>query len=111
MQTKQLIGIDDFAKIDIRVGTVVECTEISGSHSILRLTVDFGAGISRTVLSGLKKWYSPADLLGHSFVFIINLAPRVLMGEESQGMMLTIESEPPALLPVAPEIAPGSRLL
>ncbi|WP_433208707.1 hypothetical protein ACQP1G_21625 [Nocardia sp. CA-107356] len=42
---------------------------------------------------------------------MVNLAPRVLMGEESQGMMLTIESEPPALLPVAPEIAPGSRLL
>ncbi|MFC9876234.1 methionine--tRNA ligase [Nocardia salmonicida] len=106
-----MIEIDDFTKIDIRVGTVVECTEIAGSHSILRLTVDFGDGVSRTVLSGLKKLYSPADLLGYSFAFIVNLRPRVMMGQESQGMMLTIESDPPALLPVSPEIAPGSRLL
>jgi methionine--tRNA ligase beta chain len=90
---KPIIEYDDFAKLDLRVGTVVECVEKEGSEKLLRLTVDFGEDGTRIILSGIKKWYAPEDLQGKQFVFVFNLAPRKMMGEESQGMLLAAEGE------------------
>src|SRR3954470_17624508 len=90
---KPIITIDDFAKLDLRVGTVIGCVEKEGSEKLLRLTVDFGEEGTRNILSGIKQWYKPDDLKGKQFVFVFNLAPRKMMGEESEGMILAAEGE------------------
>ena len=88
---KPIITYDDFAKLDLRVGTVIECVEKEGSEKLLRLTVDFGEEGTRNILSGIKKWYKPEDLKNKQFVFVFNLAPRKMMGENSEGMILAAE--------------------
>jgi methionine--tRNA ligase beta chain len=88
---KPIITYDDFAKLDLRVGTVINCAEKEGSDKLLRLTVDFGEEGTRNILSGIKKWYKPADLIDKQFVFVFNLAPRKVMGEDSEGMILAAE--------------------
>src|SRR6266567_1080499 len=89
---KPIISYEDFAKLDLRVGTVINCEEKEGSEKLLRLTVDFGEEGTRTIFSGIKKWYMPEDLKGKQFVFVFNLAPRKMMDEESQGMLLAADS-------------------
>ena len=81
------IKYDDFAKVEFLVGEIKEATEVKGSEKLLRLQVDFGEENLRTVFSGIKKWYSPADIIGKKTVFITNIAPRKIMGEESQAMI------------------------
>lgn len=108
---KPTIAYDDFAKLDLRVGTVTECVEKEGSEKLLRLTVDFGADGTRNILSGIKQWYKPKDLLGKQFIFVFNLAPRKMMGEESQGMILAAEGKrKPALLKPNSKTREGSQI-
>jgi methionyl-tRNA synthetase len=109
---KPIITYEDFAKLDLRVGTVIECVEKEGSDKLLRLTVDFGEHGQRNILSGIKKWYKPADLKDKQFVFVFNLAPRKMMGEASEGMILAAEGEkkPQPLKPKA-KVPPGSSIL
>ena len=108
---KPIITYEDFAKLELRVGTVINCEEKEGSDKLLRLTVDFGEEGTRTIFSGIKKWYSPEDLKDKQFVFVFNLAPRKMMDEESQGMLLAADGEKP--LPLKPESkAPnGAKIL
>ena len=108
---KDIITIDDFAKLDIRVGTVLDCVQKEKSDKLLRLTVDFGEDGVKTILSGIKAWYSPEDLKGHQFAFVLNLAPRKMMGEESQGMLLTADSDVPLPLSPRAQVKPGSRVI
>lgn len=108
---KPIITIDDFAKLDLRVGTVTNCEEKEGSEKLLRLTVDFGEEGTRTILSGIKQWYNPEDLKGKQFVFVFNLAPRKMMGEESQGMLLAADGEKPLPLTPSEQTTPGSTVL
>lgn len=99
---KPIVSFDDFSKLDLRVGTVIDCVEKEGSDRLLRLTVDFGGEGARNILSGIKKWYKPEDLKSKQFVFIINLEPRQIMGEDSQGMLLAADGkngEPQPLKP------------
>lgn len=108
---KPTITYDDFAKLDLRVGTVINCEEKEGSDKLLRLTVDFGEHGTRNILSGIKQWYKPEDLKNKQFVFVFNLAPRKMMGEESQGMLLAAgEDTPKPLIPYA-ELPNGSPVL
>ncbi len=95
---KPIINYDDFAKLDLRVGTITECVEKEGSEKLLRLTVDFGEEGTRNILSGIKQWYRPIDLVGKQFVFVLNLAPRKMMGEESEGMILAADGTKPLLI-------------
>lgn len=83
--------IDDFAKLEFKVGTVLEASDIEGSERLLKLIVDLGEEKPRQILSGIKQWYAPEDLVDKQFVFISNLEPRMLMGLESQGMILAAE--------------------
>ena len=141
---KSMVSIDDFAKLEFKVGTIIEAEELEGSDKLLKLTVDFGntsvisrsdndEAISRedlsessntlnssepteqkdirTILSGIKQWYKPEELKGHQFVFITNLAPRKMMGIESQGMIMAAEGEnkPIPLIPSEP-VPPGSKI-
>jgi methionine--tRNA ligase beta chain len=97
---KPIISFDDFAKLDLRVGIVTACVKKEGSEKLLRLTVDFGEEGTRTILSGIAPWYLPEDIINKQFIFILNLEPRKIMGEESQGMILAAEGEKP--LPLTP---------
>ncbi len=110
---KPVISFDYFAKLDLRVGTVVECIEKEGSNKLLRLTVSFGDEGTRNILSGIKEWFTPEDLLGKQFVFILNLEPRKIMGEESQGMLLAADGKggKPAPLKPKSKTPNGSKIL
>lgn len=105
------IGIEDVVKVELRVGTITHCVEVDGSDKLLKLTVDLGEATSRTIFSGIKKYYQPADLIGHQAVFVTNLKPRKMMGQESQGMLLCAHSEG-AFSYVKPQrpVANGSKL-
>ena len=81
------IEYDDFAKIDLRLAKVVACEEIKKSKKLLKLTVEVGAE-TRTVVSGIKQWYTPDDLVGKTVVLVANLKPVTLCGVESHGMIL-----------------------
>jgi methionyl-tRNA synthetase len=110
---KPIIKFDDFAKLDIRVGSVIECVEKEGSDRLLRLTVDFGEEGKRNILSGIKQWYEPSDLKNKQFVFILNLEPRKIMGEESQGMLLASDGKNGKPQPLKPKSKSpnGSKIL
>lgn len=85
---KSLIDYSDFEKLDIRIGTVVACVAPPWSKKLLRLEVDLGEAGQRVIFSGIKEWYSPDELVGKQFPFIINLSPKKMQDEESQGMMV-----------------------
>lgn len=108
---KPIIIFDDFAKLDLRVGTVTNCEEKEGSEKLLRLTVDFGEEGTRTILSGIKEWYKPEDLKDKQFIFIINLTPRKMMGEFSEGMLLAADGEKPEPLIIATSVPAGTIIL
>ena len=85
------IGIDDFAKVDLRVAEVLTCEPIKKAKKLLKLTLDDGVG-TRTVASGIAKWYKPEDLIGKKVIVVSNLKPAVLCGVESQGMILAADA-------------------
>jgi methionyl-tRNA synthetase len=103
---KPTIQIDDFEKIDIRVGTITSAENVPGSEKLLKLAVDFGDLGTRQILTGMAKWYKPEELVGMQTTFVINLAPRQMMGVESQGMIfalgLTNDTKPTFLAPKTP---------
>lgn len=160
-----MVTIDDFAKLEFKVGTVISAEEIEGSDRLLKLQVDFGPKVLveennesdtsseilqsvqddngtdaesaeviqnedntievtdtvepveenpneiRQILSGIKQWYKPEDLVGKQFVFITNLAPRKMMGLESQGMIMAAEGEDrPAPLMPSERVPNGSKI-
>ncbi|MCI5650708.1 MAG: methionine--tRNA ligase [Ruminococcus bromii] len=84
------IGIEDFAKVELRVAEVLDCEPIKRAKKLLKLTLNDGAG-TRTVASGIAKWYKPEDLKGRHVVIVSNLKPAVLCGVESQGMILAAD--------------------
>ena len=86
---KEEISFDDFMKVDLRLAKVLACEEVKKSKKLLKLTLDV-AGEQRTVVSGIKKWYAPADLVGKTVVLVANLKPATLCGVESRGMVLAV---------------------
>ena len=107
---KPTIQYDDFAKLDLRVGTVLDCVEKEGSEKLLRLTVDFGEEGTRNILSGIKQWFKPEDLKGKQFFFVFNLAPRKMMGEESEGMILAADGKKPNLIRPTTRATAGAQI-
>ena len=87
------IDFDTFTKSDFRVVKVIDCEEVPKSNKLLKFTLDDGTDTPRTILSGIKKHYSPEELIGKNLVAIVNLPPRAMMGEESQGMILSAVHE------------------
>ena len=87
MPQKNIIEFDDFTKIDLRVGTVIEAENIPKSDKLLKLKVDTGLD-QRTILSGISKYYSPDEIINKKVMVLINLKPRKMMGFESEGMLL-----------------------
>ena len=81
------ISIEDFQKVELRVGRVVEAENVPGSRKLLRLVVDLGSE-RRQILAGLAKWYKPEDFLGKMVVVVANLKPKKMAGLVSEGMLL-----------------------
>ncbi|MEG2596793.1 MAG: methionine--tRNA ligase subunit beta, partial [Oscillospiraceae bacterium] len=86
----ELIGIEDFAKIELRVGEILSCEKLKKSKKLLKLMIHDGNG-ERQVLSGISQWYAPEDLVGKKIVLVANLKPAKLCGEESCGMILAAD--------------------
>lgn len=103
--------IDDFGKLDIRVGTVLECTKVKKTDKLLQFKIDDGLG-GRTIVSGIAKYYDPADLVGKQVCFIANLPPREFKGIESQGMILSAEDAGGHLVVIGPTgpVKPGVQV-
>ena len=102
MPAKDEITFDDFTKLDLRVGTVLECEKVPKADKLLKLTVDTGLD-TRTVVSGIAEHFAPEDVVGRQVTLLINLAPRKLRGIESQGMVLMASTDDGGLRFVTPE--------
>jgi methionyl-tRNA synthetase len=108
---KTEIEFDDFAKIDIRTGTILEAEKVQKTKKLLKLTVDTGID-KRTVVSGIAEYYEPEKIIGKKVSILINLAPRKLRGIESQGMILMAEDKDGKLCFVSPtdDVSNGSEI-
>lgn len=107
----EYITIDDLAKVQMKIGKVLNAEKIEGSEKLLKLSVDFAEEKPRQVLSGIAKYFTPEDIVGKSFPFITNLAPRKMMGLESQAMILAASDENGlALLQPTKDVAIGTEL-
>ncbi len=102
--------IDEFQKMDLRAGKVIAAERVEGSEKLLKLSIDIGE--PRQILSGIAKAYAPEDLVGRTVVIIANLDPRMMMGMESQGMVLAAHGEQgePVVLTVAGDVPPGAKI-
>lgn len=110
---KPTIDFSDFEKLDIRVGHIKHCERVKKANKLLKFTIDDGTGTDRTIVSGIAKFYDPEALIGKDVCFIANLAPRKLMGIESQGMMLSAEDFDGCLSVTTIEhpVKPGSQVM
>jgi len=108
---RETIDFSTFEKLDIRVGTVLECTKVPKADKLLQFLIDDGLD-KRTIVSGIAKHYKPEELVGKQVCFIANLAPRKLKGIESQGMILSAENVDGSLAVITPEreVKPGSEV-
>lgn len=106
----ELIGIDEFQKIDLRVGLVKSAEKVPGSEKLIRLIVDLGELGERQIIAGLGKWYQPEFFQGKYVIIVANLKPRKMMGFESQGMLLATDTDPPVIATVEKTVKPGARL-
>lgn len=106
---KEDIVFDDFMKLDLRVGTILEAKKVEKSNKLLQFVIDTGAD-KRTILSGIAKQYNPEEMIGKQVTIVANLAPRKMMGVESQGMILMAEDSEGNLRLVQPNetVNPGS---
>lgn len=128
----QEISYEDFAKLDIRIGTIVAAEMVPDADKLIKCTVDFGLKPSadadgsadhpsmsdglgerdmRTIVSGIAEWKKPEELVGKQFPYIVNLAPRVLRGVKSEGMLLAVGiDEGVVLLEPERSVSPGTKL-
>ena len=105
-----MITIDDLQKVEIKIGKIISVEEVEGSEKLYKLSVDFGEGAPRQVLSGIRKFFEKDFLIGKQFSFITNLEPRKMMGLESQAMILATGDESLALLSPTIEVKNGSQM-
>ena len=105
------ISYNDFAKLDIRIGTILAAERVPETDKLIKCTVDFGDFGERTIVSGIAEWKTPEALVGKRLPYIVNLAPRVLKGIESQGMLLAASDDNGvALLYPERDVASGTPL-
>lgn len=128
-----MIGINDFIKVEMRAGKVEEASGVEGSQKLIRLLVNFGPtspeatlGVKdevRTIFTGVRKWYEPEYFVGKTFTFVTNLEPKIMpsfapngatkgKGEESQGMILTVDGPDSRPVFIAPteEVSAGAKV-
>ena len=106
----ETIGIEDFAKVRLKIGKITACERMANSKKLLKNTVVIGAE-TRTILSGIAKWYTPEEMVGKTVVVVSNLKPARLAGEMSEGMLLCAEDDGNVVLLTAEkEGVPGSSI-
>ena len=110
-EEKPQIQYEDFAKLDIRIGKVIAAEMVPDADKLIKCTIDFGTAGERTIVSGIAEWKKPEELVGKLLPYVFNLAPRVLRGVESQGMLLAASDENGvALLEPERALTPGVKL-
>jgi methionyl-tRNA synthetase len=104
-------SFDDFTKMDIRTGTVLDCQKVPKADKLLQFKIDDGMG-GRTIVSGIAEYYNPEDLIGKQVCFIANFPPRKLKGVDSQGMILSAVNSDGKLVVIQPSqpVAPGAEV-
>ncbi|MFA6044987.1 MAG: methionine--tRNA ligase subunit beta [Phycisphaerales bacterium] len=116
-EPKPTITFDEFAKVDLRVAKILHAEPHPGADRLFKLQLDDGSGTPRQICAGIRQHYSPEALVGKSIIIVANLAPRVIRGEESRGMLLAASSAPKGagdenravvILTPASDIAPGA---
>jgi methionyl-tRNA synthetase len=107
-----IIEYDDFAKVDLRVGKIVEADKHPNADKLLLLKVDLGEEQPRTILAGIAAWYKPEELVGREIIVVANLKPRKMRGIFSEGMLLaaTDSSGKPVLLTPSEYVEPGAKV-
>lgn len=107
---KDIINFDDYVKIEVRVGKIVEAIVPEGSNKLLQFKVDFG-DIQKTIFSGIKEWYNPEDLVGVKTLWVTNLAPKKTPFGESEGMLFAVDTNDgkPYIVRIGDEVAVGSE--
>lgn len=105
------ISFNEFMKLDMRVGKVVEAEQIAGSRNLIRMIVDFGTE-KRQSVAGLLQWYKPEELVGNKYVFLLNLQRKKFMGVESQCMVFAAEDNKGNVVLIKPEkdVEIGSKI-
>ena len=110
-ESKEEIAFEDFTKVEMVVGKILEAKEHPDADKLLVFTVDIGEEKPRTIISGIKKWYEPSDLVGKNVIVVKNLAPRKMRGIESQGMILSSDFDDDlSLLTTLKDMKPGSKV-
>jgi methionyl-tRNA synthetase len=109
LTAKPIIQYEDFAKLELKAGTVLSCEKVEKADKLLKLEVDLGTE-KRTIVSGIAQHYTPTEMIGKQVILVTNLAPRKMKGIESQGMILTAEDRDGRLQLLRPEnpVTPGS---
>jgi methionine--tRNA ligase beta chain len=105
----ETISFNDFKKVELRTGKILSAEAMEGSEKLVRLKVDLGTE-TRQILAGIRTAYAPEVLVGKNVVVVANLAPRKMMGELSEGMLLAASDETPVLLAPEREVPPGSEV-
>jgi len=105
------ISFNEFMKLDMRVGKVVEAEQIPGSRNLIRMVVDFGTE-KRQSVAGLLQWYKPEELVGNKYAFLLNLQRKKFMGVESQCMVFAAEDNKGNVVLIKPEkdVEIGSKI-
>lgn len=103
-----MITFEDFKKMDLRVGDIVEAQSVEDSNNLLKMKVDIGE--VRQVIAGLKEHYDPEELEGKQVVLVANLEPKEIFGLKSEGMVLAVEGEEVSLLTPDKEVESGSEI-
>lgn len=115
-QNKSYINIEDFHKLEIKIGHILSAEKVPDADKLLKLSVDFGEGNPRQIVSGISSYFpNPEDLVGKKCAFASNLEPRVIRGLESQGMILAVsggegENKFFSLLETKNDVVPGSSV-
>jgi methionyl-tRNA synthetase len=112
MASNGRIGIEDFSKVDLRVGQVLSAEPVKGADKLLHMKVDIGEPAPRTIVAGIAEAYTPDQMIGRKVVIVANLQPRKLRGIESNGMIVaaSLEGGKPVLASFLEEVPVGARL-
>lgn len=103
-----MIEFPDFEKVQIITATITNAFVVKGSSKLIRLEIDDGSDVPRTILTGMAPWYMPNDFIGMKTLIVSNLKPRQMMGFESNGMLLSIDSpQKPILIRLSDEVENG----
>ncbi len=106
-----MITYDDFRKMELKIARVIAAEEVAGAEKLLKLEIDLGNSEKRQIVAGIKKMYQAKDLVGKEIVVVTNLEPRMVMGLESNGMLLAASGDNgPVILMPEREVPPGSEV-